>query len=251
LSRIRASNGDFCSREHHNQYRLRSSMDRMLEVNKVASLMRRCENPKPLALPARLGFAGIPQRGFFQPLVMEWRASQRTDGALRHPALRLTVAGSAFGIQPLEWPDNRLGQPARRARALVVAAQAGRALRVSGSAGFRIAKPAAPPAGSGERLPRPELKPPGIKIEPTSFLPAAPASAAPRACVLGLPRPEIRFPSAPAGPGSAARRFSGRRWLGFAPTPAGFQTFPRPAEVRFTASVDGPPSMGAAGSKEQ
>src|ERR1017187_1736170 len=44
------SGGDFCSREHRNQFRLRLGMDRLLEANKVASLMRRRENAK--AIPA-------------------------------------------------------------------------------------------------------------------------------------------------------------------------------------------------------
>jgi len=42
------SGGDFCSREHRNQFRLRLGMDRLMEANKVASLMRRRENPKPI-----------------------------------------------------------------------------------------------------------------------------------------------------------------------------------------------------------
>jgi hypothetical protein len=42
LSRIWAgSGGDFCSREHRNQHRLRCGMDTLLEANKHASLMRR------------------------------------------------------------------------------------------------------------------------------------------------------------------------------------------------------------------
>jgi hypothetical protein len=44
------SGGEFCSREHRNQFRLRLGMDRLLEANKVASLMRRRENAK--AIPA-------------------------------------------------------------------------------------------------------------------------------------------------------------------------------------------------------
>ena len=44
LSRLRVGgDGDFCSKEHRNQYRLRAGMDRLVEVNKVASLMRRRE----------------------------------------------------------------------------------------------------------------------------------------------------------------------------------------------------------------
>ncbi len=42
------SDGDFCSREHRNQFRLRLGMDRLQEANKVASLMRRRENTKPI-----------------------------------------------------------------------------------------------------------------------------------------------------------------------------------------------------------
>jgi hypothetical protein len=48
LSRWTGSGDDFCSREHRNQYRLRKSMDRLQEANKVASVMRRRESPRPL-----------------------------------------------------------------------------------------------------------------------------------------------------------------------------------------------------------
>ena len=54
LSRLRVgADGDFCSREHRNQFRLRAGMDRLQEANKVASLMRRRENPRQIS-PARL-----------------------------------------------------------------------------------------------------------------------------------------------------------------------------------------------------
>jgi hypothetical protein len=42
------SGGDFCSREHRNQFRLRLGMDRLMEANKVSSLMRRRENAKTI-----------------------------------------------------------------------------------------------------------------------------------------------------------------------------------------------------------
>src|SRR5579864_3658754 len=49
LSRIWVGAGeDFCSREHRNQYRLRRGMDRLQEASKVASVMRRRENPKAI-----------------------------------------------------------------------------------------------------------------------------------------------------------------------------------------------------------
>src|SRR3954447_18393096 len=56
LSRIWVRAGeDFCSREHRNQYRLRRGMDRLQEANKVASLMRRRENPKPIPVGEHSG----------------------------------------------------------------------------------------------------------------------------------------------------------------------------------------------------
>lgn len=48
LSRWAGAGDEFCSREHRNQYRLRRSMDRLQEANKVASVMRRRESPRPL-----------------------------------------------------------------------------------------------------------------------------------------------------------------------------------------------------------
>jgi hypothetical protein len=46
LSRFLTGPGDFCSREHRNQYQTRLGMDRLNEANKVANLMRRRENAK-------------------------------------------------------------------------------------------------------------------------------------------------------------------------------------------------------------
>jgi hypothetical protein len=49
LSRIWVGAGDdFCSREHGNQYRLKLGMNRLTESNKISSLMRRRENPRPI-----------------------------------------------------------------------------------------------------------------------------------------------------------------------------------------------------------
>ena len=49
LGRIWVGAGDdFCSREHGNQYRLKRGMDRLTEANKISSLMRRRENPRPI-----------------------------------------------------------------------------------------------------------------------------------------------------------------------------------------------------------
>ena len=67
LSRIWVgAGGDFCSREHRNQYRLRLGMDRLQEANKVATLMRRRENPKPIQPGyVQSAFSPIP-RGFLK-----------------------------------------------------------------------------------------------------------------------------------------------------------------------------------------
>jgi hypothetical protein len=46
LSRILSGGGDFCSREHRNQYRLRCGMDRLMEADKLASMMRRRDHLK-------------------------------------------------------------------------------------------------------------------------------------------------------------------------------------------------------------
>jgi hypothetical protein len=67
LSRIRVGGGEeFCSREHRTQYRLRRGMDRLQEANKVASLMRRRENPKPIAVSP---VAETVWRGYFNTMV--------------------------------------------------------------------------------------------------------------------------------------------------------------------------------------
>jgi len=64
LSRWTGSGDDFCSREHRNQYRLRRSMDRLQEANKVASVMRRRENPRPLTASRLVNGGPREPRGF-------------------------------------------------------------------------------------------------------------------------------------------------------------------------------------------
>jgi hypothetical protein len=62
LGRMRVGgDGDFCSREHRNQFRLRKGMDRLQEANKVASLMRRRENPRQM-LAAQLVSTPVMER---------------------------------------------------------------------------------------------------------------------------------------------------------------------------------------------
>lgn len=79
LSRIWVGSGeDFCSREHRNQYRLRRGMDRLLEANKVASVMRRRENLRTLSA-GQLMQDGVLLPRAFPPMA--------TGGARAHQAL--------------------------------------------------------------------------------------------------------------------------------------------------------------------
>ena len=67
LSRIWVgAGGDFCSREHRNQYRLRLGMDRLQEANKVATLMRRRENLKPVQPVQVESASSLVARAFVQ-----------------------------------------------------------------------------------------------------------------------------------------------------------------------------------------
>jgi hypothetical protein len=67
LSRLRVGgDGDFCSKEHRNQSRLRKGMDRLAEVDKVASLMRRRENPRHIAPAQLMCNSALSRRGFFE-----------------------------------------------------------------------------------------------------------------------------------------------------------------------------------------
>jgi len=67
LSRLRVgSDGDFCSKDHRNQFRLRAGMDRLVEVNKVASLMRRRESARQIPALDLLCGGALDRRGFFE-----------------------------------------------------------------------------------------------------------------------------------------------------------------------------------------
>lgn len=91
LSRIWAGTGeDFCSREHRNQYRLRAGMDRLLEANKVASVMRRREVPRHIPTVLLRSRGAADHRGFFDPRPP------------RDPGL---AAFSPSPLQPAEQPD--------------------------------------------------------------------------------------------------------------------------------------------------
>jgi len=96
LGRMRVgSDGDFCSREHRNQFRLRKGMDRLQEANKVASLMRRRENPKQMPVAQLLSSPVMERRGALKMARFAERHVQ-TRFPVSRPSLfrsRIPVAG--------------------------------------------------------------------------------------------------------------------------------------------------------------
>lgn len=170
LSRIWVGAGeDFCSREHRNQYRLRRGMDRLQEANKVASLMRRRENPKPIPVVEHCGDSTsrmadtsritltsrktvlILPASKWAPSVRPPRARDfveryetsipdgepRDFGILRHPTPRLILSSGSRSIQaPGANYQERIKQPLE----LKSSGRTGQVLRVSAGAGFRLPK---------------------------------------------------------------------------------------------------------------
>jgi hypothetical protein len=172
LSRIRVgTEGEFCSREHRNQYRLRQGMDRLMEANNVANLMRRREMPKPIVPRQVESSASIDPRSFSEPLAMPMPHgvvlrptqvggsgkgarlgnSRRAQIAL----VRFHVLGtgerrreSKIALHPslalFLLPRSRRGgmrasdRPAAPSRKLGTSPRRGDMLRVSGNAGFRL-----------------------------------------------------------------------------------------------------------------
>jgi hypothetical protein len=106
LSRIWVGAGDFCSREHGNQYRLKRGMDRLTETNKISILMRRRENPRPITSAA---------------LPLDFAASRRDfpevktpAGGTRFPLLHRLSVSSPPRISPVsqQYIEPRLPHPA-------------------------------------------------------------------------------------------------------------------------------------------
>lgn len=173
LSRIRVgTDGDFCSREHRNQFRLRQGMDRLMEANNVANLMRRREMPKvivpqqvesgtPLSyrpfsetcrIPARHGIvlketaiAGGTGRG---PRLGQSRRTQvalvrfhvlGTGDARRQAKVLVHSSLALFLMLKTRRGGMRASdRPAAPSKRLEVGARRGDLLRVSGNAGFRL-----------------------------------------------------------------------------------------------------------------
>lgn len=176
LSRIRVgTDGDFCSREHRNQFRLRQGMDRLMEANNVANLMRRRELPKPIVPQQMESNASLERRSFSdgQPMPMRpgvvMKEAHIGTGKGKGPRLgqsrraqvalvRFHVLATGESRRSLEivihrslalflTPRSRRGgmrsadRPPAPSRKLPVSAMRGELLRVSGNAGFRLRRP--------------------------------------------------------------------------------------------------------------
>ena len=176
LVRIRVgAGGDFCSREHRNQYQLRRGMDCLAEANKVSTLARRRETPKALfgeaseGSSARRAFLDAAPFGILaglSPGVRQPRERNRLAllpraGALAEPLAGVRPQRGAAEIcdeicrlyapvtlphgPSAEWKPGGLGgTPTHPLMGIAVAAAPGSALRVSSSAGFRLQAPHPP-----------------------------------------------------------------------------------------------------------
>jgi hypothetical protein len=168
LGRIRVGAGeDFCSREHRNQYRLKRSMECLSEANKVATLARRRENPKPLSIGALPCLPGEPRaHAPIQPFsgtavrapslgIAAPRFSAPTAGPVRLLNLKSRKTTSR---RPAAAPISSSAAPARRTRRLkaarslagskaellpLPAASPNNAMRVSSGTAFRPRLPRA------------------------------------------------------------------------------------------------------------
>jgi hypothetical protein len=93
-----ASGGDFCSRDHRNQFRLRQGMGRLQEANQVATVMRRREQLRPLPNANTPNSANIDRRGFFElqfaPAAKPQVAFHTIEAHL--PALRINATSNQY-----------------------------------------------------------------------------------------------------------------------------------------------------------
>ncbi|HEY2016912.1 MAG TPA: hypothetical protein VGH38_25585 [Bryobacteraceae bacterium] len=187
LSRIWVGAGeDFCSREHRNQYRLRRGMDRLQEANKVATLMRRREQPKPIAailqpgnraarvpdsssivLPAQGMKPIYPSSSWAPPSrvpgargAVEWKMSPLAEGKSRDYGILRQFTSRVIlgkGLRKVESPGANYLEKTRQPRQIRLSGRHGSALRVSAGAGFRL------PAKRGRHLPTPRHTQAGMR----------------------------------------------------------------------------------------
>ena len=120
IGRMRVgTDGEFCSREHRNQYRLRRSMDQLQEANVVASLMRRREQFKSLV--------SNPISGGGRDRHMEHlpRLARASNGGMtfRPAGAGATGESGGTGLQPAGAVPFRLSAPPAQRRAAAIASK--------------------------------------------------------------------------------------------------------------------------------
>jgi hypothetical protein len=119
LGRLRVGgDGEFCSREHRNQFRLRRGMDRLTEANKVAILMRRRETLRQVPPDLLLSRASQQPRPFSEALRRNSSTKEiilPTDLRIRNglPASRARVFASRGPalVSYLRGPGDKPGLP--------------------------------------------------------------------------------------------------------------------------------------------
>jgi hypothetical protein len=223
LSRIWAGTGEgFCSREHRNQYRLRRGMDRLIEANKVANVMRRRENPRQVPPPTLRNSGASSPRNFenlqvprdFTAAGLAGRnlrpiLENGFDATGRFRAPRANSGREHTGVIAESSPLRLEGQyplPPRLALRIrvqsaqappavkgVPAVSAGPALRVSMAARFRVPQTNL----QSVRVPGPEI--PGLAwpgIRPLSR-PGAAGQAIPATFAMAIAEPPTSIPAAP------------------------------------------------------
>jgi len=101
LSRIWVgAGGDFCSREHRNQYGLRLGMDRLQEANKVATLMRRRENLKTVMPAQAESLASLQRHGFHRSMRLAEPAPPANHMRSIRPLLEAEMRGGGEFFSP-------------------------------------------------------------------------------------------------------------------------------------------------------
>src|SRR5579871_1647905 len=89
----RNSDGEFCSREHRTQFRLRRGMDRLEEANKVANIMRRRENLRPIPASELSAPGASDSKAWTSPLPFRVQQAEYRFPASRPLLFQVRVEG--------------------------------------------------------------------------------------------------------------------------------------------------------------
>ena len=194
LSRLRVGgDGDFCSKDHRNQFRLRAGMDRLVEVNKVASLMRRREAARQIPLSSLIRSGNTARHDFGDLLPSSLSTAPRV-AKMRPPAIAPTRINSYNGA-------NLNGRPAAARGSLLLPRTHGKEPEITPGSG---AQPRFTERRHAMRGSFPRYESRGLQ------LPASESRGVSRDFVR-LPPGEVRTD---LGSGPATMRSVGRTWGG-------------------------------------